>query len=137
MALPVDTCGNTLPTGTPVPDSRDTAFPSCGGSGLRGTQTRAVGGTGRPLGRTFFLHRQGRHPELPQIPTYLSQFKLTVHHIQGIKNEMADYISRKNFDAFLGESSEALAKEAFQRMDVQLDLPMRTAAFQVQSTSRL
>ena len=40
---------------------------------------------------------------------------------------MADYISRNNFDALLGESSEALAKEAFQRMDVQLDRSMRTA----------
>ena len=40
---------------------------------------------------------------------------------------MADHISRNNFDAPLGESSEALAKEAFQRMDVQLDLSMRTA----------
>ena len=59
--------------------------------------------------------------------TYLSQFTLTVHHIQGIKNETADYISRDNFDAILGESLEALAKEAFQRMDVQLDLSMRTA----------
>ena len=59
--------------------------------------------------------------------TYLSPFRLTVHHIQGIKNEMADYISRNNFDALLGESSEALAKEVFQRMDVQLDLSMRTA----------
>ena len=29
--------------------------------------------------------------------------------------------------ALIGESSEALAKEAFQRMDVQLDLSMRTA----------
>ena len=42
---------------------------------------------------------------------------------------MSDYISRKNFDALLGESSEALAKEAFQRMefqrmDVWLDLSM-------------
>ena len=60
--------------------------------------------------------------------TYLSQFELNVHHIQGIRNEMADYISRNNFDALLGESSEALAKEAFQRMDVQLDLSMRTAS---------
>ena len=59
--------------------------------------------------------------------TYLSQFRLTLHHVPGIKNEMADYISRNNFDALLGESSEALAKEAFQRMDVQLDLSMRTA----------
>ena len=31
----------------------------------------AVGGTGRPLGKTFFLQCQRRHPELPKIPTYL------------------------------------------------------------------
>ena len=59
--------------------------------------------------------------------TYLSQFRLTVHHIPGIKNELSDYISLKNFDALLGESFGALAKEAFQCMDVQLDLSMRTA----------
>ena len=59
--------------------------------------------------------------------TYLSQFRLTVQHIPGIKNELSDYISRKKFDALIGGSSEALAKEAFQRMDVQLDLSMRTA----------
>ena len=45
--------------------------------------------------------------------TYLSHFRLTVHHILGIKNELSDYISRNNFDALIGESSEALAKEAF------------------------
>ena len=28
-----------------------------------------MGGTGRPLGKTFFLHCQRRHPELPKIPT--------------------------------------------------------------------
>ena len=59
--------------------------------------------------------------------TYLSHVRLTVHHILGIKNELSDYISRNNFDALICESSEALAKEAFPRMDVQLDLPMRTA----------
>ena len=36
-------------------------------------------------------------------------------------------MSRNKFDALIGETSEALAKEAFQRMDVQLDLSMRTA----------
>ena len=59
--------------------------------------------------------------------TYLSQFRLTVHHIPGIKIELSDYISYNNFDALIGESSEALAKEAFQHRDVQLDLSMRTA----------
>ena len=77
--------------------------------------------------RTF---QKGPHPEkakLKRLWTYLSQLKLTLNHIQGIKNKMAHYISRNNFDALLGESWEALAKEAFQRMDVQLDLSLRTA----------
>ena len=74
--------------------------------------------------------RKGPPPEKAELKrrwTYLNQFKLTVHHIQGIKNELADYISRNNLNALLGESSESLAKEAFQRMDVQLDLSMCTA----------
>ena len=69
--------------------------------------------------------QKGSPPEkakLKQWWTYLSQFRMTVHHIQGIKNEMADYISRNNFNALLTENSEALAKEAFQRIDVRLDL---------------
>ena len=65
--------------------------------------------------------------ELKRWWTYLSQFRQTVHHIPGIKNELYDYISRTNFNALIGESSEALATDAFQRMDVQLDLSTRTA----------
>ena len=74
--------------------------------------------------------QKGPPPEKAKLKrcwTYPSQFRLTVHHIPGIKNELSDYISRNNFDALIGESSEALAREAFQRMDVQLDLSMRTA----------
>ena len=74
--------------------------------------------------------QKGPPPEKAKLKwlwTYLSQFRLTVHNIPGIKNELSDYISRKNFDALIGESSEARTKEAFQRMDVQLDLSMRTA----------
>ena len=55
--------------------------------------------------------------------TYLSQLGLSVHHIQGVNNECADYISRNNFD-MIGARSEELAKEAFSRMDLQLDLNM-------------
>ena len=76
MALPMDTCGDTLPPGTHGPGGRDNAFPSTCGSGSRGTKHRAVRGTGRPHGKTFFLHRQRRHPELPKIPTYLPVFLL-------------------------------------------------------------
>ena len=74
--------------------------------------------------RTF---QKGPPPEKARLRrwwTYLSQLRLTVHHIQGVKNECADYISRNNFDALIGARSEALAKEAFSRMDVNLDLNM-------------
>ena len=74
--------------------------------------------------------QKGPPPEKAKLKrwwTYLSQFRLKVHHIPGIKNELSDYISRNNVDALIGESSEALAKEAFQRMGVQPDLSMRTA----------
>ena len=56
--------------------------------------------------------------------TYLSQLRLSVHHIQGIKNECADYCSRRNLDDMIGARSEELAKEAFSRMDVHLDFNM-------------
>ena len=65
--------------------------------------------------------QKGLPPEKAKLKrwwTYLSQFRLTVLHMQGIKNEMGDYISSTNFEALLGESSEALTKEAFERIDV-------------------
>ena len=74
--------------------------------------------------------QKGPPPEKAKLKgwwTYLSQFRLTVHHNPGIKHELSDHISRNNFDALIGGSSEALAKEAFQRMDFQLDLSIRTA----------
>ena len=74
--------------------------------------------------RTF---QKGPPPEKAKVRrwwTYLSQLRLTVHHIQGVKEECADYISRNNFDALIGARSRALAKEAFSRMDVHLDLNM-------------
>ena len=54
----------------------------------------------------------------------LSNLQLPVHHIQGVKNECADLISRNNFDDSIGARSEELAKKAFSRMDVHLDLNM-------------
>ena len=56
--------------------------------------------------------------------TYLSQLRLSVHHIQSVKNECADYISCNNFDDMMAATSEELAKEAFSRMDVHSDLNM-------------
>ena len=74
--------------------------------------------------RTF---QKGPPPEKAKLRhwwTYLSQLRLTVHSIQGVKNECADYISRNNFNALIGARSEALAKEASSRMNVHLDLNM-------------
>ena len=74
--------------------------------------------------RTFQKGPPPAKARLRRWPTYLSQLRLTVHHIQGVENEFVDYISRNKFDALIGARSEALAKEAFSRMDVHLDLNM-------------
>ena len=74
--------------------------------------------------RTFQKGPPPKKAKLRRWWTYLSQLRLTVHDIQGVKNECPDYISRNNFDALIGARSEALAKEAFSRMDVHLDLNM-------------
>ena len=55
---------------------------------------------------------------------YLSQVRLSVHHIQGVKNQCADYISRTGFDHMIGARWEELAKEGFSHMDVHLNLNM-------------
>ena len=71
--------------------------------------------------------RKGPPPDKAKLRhwwTYLSQLRLSVHHIQGVKNVCADFISRNNFDDMIGARSEELAKEAFSRMDVHLDLNM-------------
>ena len=76
--------------------------------------------------RTF---QKGPPPEKAKLRcwwTYLSQLQLSVHHIQGVKNECADYISRNSFHDMIGARSEELAKEAFSRMEVHLYLNMTT-----------
>ena len=74
--------------------------------------------------RTFQKSPLPEKAKLRRLWTYLSQLRLSVHHIQGVKNECADYISRNNFDDMIGARSEELAKEAFSHMDVHLDLNM-------------
>ena len=59
VALVMDTCGDTLPRGTPGPGGHDTAFPSTCGNGLRGILPRAVGGTGPPLVRPSYFIVKG------------------------------------------------------------------------------
>ena len=76
------------------------------------------------LVRTF---QKGPPPEKAKLrpwSTYLSQLRLSVHHIHCVKNECADYVSRNNFDDMIRASPEKLANEEFSRMDVHLDLNM-------------
>ena len=66
------------------------------------------------------IFQRGRPPEKAKLRrwwTYLSQLRLSVHHIQGVKKECANYISRNNVDDMIGARSEELAKEAFSRMN--------------------
>ena len=74
--------------------------------------------------RTFQKGPPSEKAKLRHWWSYLSQLRLSVHHIQGVKNECADYISRNNVDDMIGARSEQLAKEAFSRMHVHLDLNM-------------
>ena len=43
----------------------------------------------------------------------------------GLKNELCDYLSRHAFDAKIDENFEKLVKDAFVKMDSQLDLWLR------------
>ena len=77
--------------------------------------------------KSFEKVRQPVKAKLKRLWTYLSQSRVTVRHTPGINDEQSDYISRNKSDALICESSEALAKEALQPLDVQLNLSMHTA----------
>ena len=55
---------------------------------------------------------------------FLSQFHLAIKHLPGVKNEMCDWLSRTAFDHKYAMHTEELAKEAFCKMDIHLDLYM-------------
>ena len=70
---------------------------------------------------------KGPPPNLPRLRRWwliLTQFKLNIFHIPGVKNELCDYLSRNNFDEKFQVEFEELAKMAFQKMDTHLDLRM-------------
>ena len=56
---------------------------------------------------------------------FLSQLRLKIHHLEGAKNEFLDFLSRHDFQNRLGVETEELARDAFARMDLQLDLTLR------------
>ena len=59
---------------------------------------------------------------------FLSQFRLNIFHIPGAKNEFCDMLSREGFQERFQADSEELARQAFQRMDIQLDLRLEAMA---------
>ena len=59
--------------------------------------------------------------------TFLVQLKLNIYRVPGLINELCDWLSHENFDKKISASSESLSGEAFQKMDVHLDLNMTKA----------
>jgi len=57
---------------------------------------------------------------------YLSQFPMKIFHLPGAKNELTDYMSRELAENAVGCPLDDLAKQAFTRMDAQLDLCLDT-----------
>ena len=56
---------------------------------------------------------------------FLCQFQMKLFHIPGLKNEFCDFLSRNAFDQLIDCHFEELAKEAFVKMDAQLDFFLR------------
>jgi hypothetical protein len=79
--------------------------------------------------KTFLDGPPPMNPRLRRWYTFLSQFRLSFLHVPGSKNEMCDYLSRNCFDEKVGIQMDILAKEAFARMDSQLDLCMKQLFF--------
>jgi hypothetical protein len=53
---------------------------------------------------------------------FLTQFRLSIAHIPGCKNELPDFLSREAFDMKYSLKIDELARAAFSKMDMQLDL---------------
>ena len=75
--------------------------------------------------KTFLDNAPPTNKRLRRWYCYLSQFQLRIMHIPGLKNEATDFLSRNAFDEKINNDSDQLAKEAFARMDKQLDLTMQ------------
>ena len=67
-----------------------------------------MGGTGRLLGKTFFLHYQKRYPELPKIPTYLPVhdfFEIALDSVVMPSESVCDCSSEVGIPTVLGFAS--------------------------------
>ena len=71
---------------------------------------------------TFLTNDPPQNERMRRWWVFLAQLKINVCHIQGIKNEYVDFISRNVFDRKFQVDSEKLAEQAFAKMDAHLDL---------------
>ena len=77
---------------------------------------------------TFFKGGPPGNRKLRRWWTFLAQLKLNIYRVPGLKKELRDWLSRGNFDEEISSSSEALSREAFQKMDIHLNVTMSKAA---------
>ena len=56
--------------------------------------------------------------------TFLAQLKLNMYRVHGLRNDLCDWLLRDNFDEKISARSESLSPEAFEKVDVHLDLTM-------------
>ena len=76
---------------------------------------------------TFLKGAPPENRKLRRWWTFLAQLKLNIYRVPGLKNELCDWLSPENFDGKNCASSEALSREAFEKMDVHFDLTMSKA----------
>ena len=76
---------------------------------------------------TFLRGAPPESRKLRRCGTFLAQLKLNIYRVPGLKNELCGWLSHENFDEEISASSEALSREAFQKMDVYLDLSLSKA----------
>ena len=77
--------------------------------------------------QTFLKGAPPENRKLRRWWMFLAQLKLNIYRVLGLKNELCDWLSRENFDEKISARCEVLSREAFQKMDVHLDLTMSKA----------
>ena len=76
---------------------------------------------------TFLKAAPPENRKLKRWWTFLGQLKLNIYRVPGLKNKLCDWLLRENFEEKISASSESLSGEAFQKMDVHMDLTMSKA----------
>ena len=65
---------------------------------------------------------QPLNKRIKRMYVFLNQLKLNIVHVPGCRNEVCDFLSKSDFENKFRIPFEEAAKEAFQRMDCELDL---------------